>query len=140
MASAPFELHRFLTAQDLVYGRVLDELRAGRKTSHWMWFVFPQLRGLGKSEMATYYGLDGRAEATAYLDHPVLGARLRESTSVVNGLEGTTAERIFGTIDAMKFRSSTTLFELVGGGAEFSWALEKYFEGRRDERTVELAG
>jgi uncharacterized protein (DUF1810 family) len=104
-----------------------------------MWFVFPQLAGLGRSEMATYYGLDGRAEAAAYLHHPVLGARLRESTSIVNALEGLTVEQIFGVTDAMKFRSSMTLFELVAGdGSEFARALEKYFAAQRDTRTVAL--
>ena len=139
MAGTPFNLDRFLAAQAPVYARVLEELRAGRKTSHWMWFVFPQLAGLGRSEMATYYGLDGRAEAAAYLHHPVLGARLRESTSIVNALEGLTVEQIFGVTDAMKFRSSMTLFELVAGdGSEFARALEKYFAAQRDTRTVAL--
>lgn len=140
MASVLFNLDRFLNAQEPVYAAVLAELRAGRKLTHWMWFVFPQLTGLGRSEMAQYYGLDGLAEAAAYLRHPVLGARLRACTAIVNGLDGVTAVGIFGMPDALKFRSCTTLFELVEAGSEFSRALEKYFDGQRDERTLALAG
>lgn len=139
--AAPFNLDRFVAAQEPVYARGLDELRAGRKTSHWMWFVFPQLKGLGSSEMASYYGLDGLAEAASYLDHPVLARRLRECTAVVNALDGVTALQIFGASDTLKFRSCMTLFELVAGaGSEFSRALDQYFGGQRDERTLALAG
>ena len=139
MAGAPFDHDRFLAAQAPVYARVLDELRAGRKTSHWMWFIFPQLKGLGTSEMATFYGLDGLADARAYLQHPLLGARLRECTAIVGALDGVTAVSIFGMPDALKFRSCMTLFELAAGtGAEFSKALERYFGGGRDERTMAL--
>jgi uncharacterized protein (DUF1810 family) len=139
MASAPFNLDRFLAAQAPVYAQVLDELRAGHKTSHWMWFVLPQLKGLGRSEMAQYYGLDGLAEATAYLQHPVLGERLRECTASVNALTGVTADQVFGMPDTLKFRSCMTLFDLVAGtGSEFSRALEQYFGGERDERTLSL--
>jgi uncharacterized protein (DUF1810 family) len=104
-----------------------------------MWFVFPQLKGLGRSAMAREYGLDGLAEASAYLDHRLLGARLRECTDLVNAIDGSTASDIFGTIDAMKFRSSMTLFELVAGPASpFCRAIETYYAGQRDEATLSL--
>jgi uncharacterized protein (DUF1810 family) len=134
-----FDLDRFLTAQTPAYADALAELRTGRKLSHWMWFVFPQLKGLGRSETAAFYGLDGLAEATAYLQHPVLGARLRECTAIANALDGVAAVDVFGMPDALKFWSCMTLFELVRGpGSEFSRALEKYFEGERDPRTLSL--
>lgn len=136
---APFNLERFIAAQQPIYADVVSELRAGRKRSHWMWFIFPQLKGLGMSETARYYGLDGLDEATAYLAHAVLGQRLRECTAIVNVLHVVTALDIFGTTDTLKFRSSMTLFELVAGaGSEFSRALEQYFDGQRDERTLAL--
>jgi uncharacterized protein (DUF1810 family) len=136
-----FRLDRFIDAQAPVYAQVLAELRAGRKASHWMWFVFPQIHGLGRSEMAVHYALHGTDEAAAYLQHPVLGPRLRECTNVVNALNAVTAEDVFGPVDAMKFRSSMTLFELAAGShSEFSRALEKYFAGVRDELTLGLAG
>ena len=139
MASAPFDLERFLKAQELVYADVIAELRAGHKRRHWMWFVFPQLKELGASEMARHYGLDGLAEATAYLQHPVLGERLRECTAIVNALDGATAVGVFGMPDALKFRSCMTLFERVDGAdTEFSRAMETYFGGERDERTLSL--
>ena len=136
----PFDLDRFVTAQEPVYPAVVTELRAGRKHTHWMWFVFPQLRELGRSETAVFYGLDGPAEARAYFAHDVLGARLRECTRIVADLPpGATALGIFGATDAMKFRSCMTLFELVGQDAEvFADALDRYFEGVRDARTIEI--
>jgi uncharacterized protein (DUF1810 family) len=140
-SAASFTLERFVAAQAPVYDDVLEELRAGRKTSHWMWFVFPQLKGLGRSEMAREYGLDGLAEAAAYLDHAVLGSRLRECTDLVNAIDGSTASDIFGAVDAMKFRSSMTLFERVAGPASpFSRAIEKYYAGQRDDATLSLTG
>jgi uncharacterized protein (DUF1810 family) len=137
----PFNLDRFLAAQNPHYGRILGELRSGRKQSHWMWFVFPQLKGLGASRLADYYGIGGLSEAEAYLDHPVLGARLRECTTLVNGLHDATALQIFGMPDTLKFRSSMTLFEVpAGSGSVFAAALERYFEGQRDDRTLALLG
>ncbi|HWB18204.1 MAG TPA: DUF1810 domain-containing protein [Vicinamibacterales bacterium] len=137
--TAAFDLDRFVTAQAPIYARVLEELRAGRKTSHWMWFIFPQLRGLGLSDMAQYYGLDGRAEAAAYLDHPLLGEHLRECTAIVNGLERVSAHEVFGMPDTLKFRSSMTIFDLVAEPASvFAEALDKYFHGERDARTIAL--
>jgi uncharacterized protein (DUF1810 family) len=106
----PFDLERFVEAQQPVYARVLGELRAGHKTSHWMWFVFPQIAGLGGSPMAIRYAIASLAEARAYLGHPVLGPRLRECCEILEGLEGARAEEIFGYPDVLKLRSSLTLF------------------------------
>ena len=134
-----FDLSRFLEAQAGSYEQALRELRAGRKQSHWMWFVFPQFEGLGPSAMSRRYAIRSLAEARAYLDHPVLGLRLRECTAAVNRLEGSSIHEILGSPDDMKFGSSMTLFELVSAeGGEFAAALEKHFAGRRDERTLEL--
>src|SRR5690242_1687935 len=105
----------FIRAQDAVWGDVLSELRAGRKTTHWMWFVFPQLAALGRSSTAKFYGLENVAEAEAYLRHPVLGARLREATGIVNAVEGRSAHEIFGSPDDLKFRSCVTLFGRASG-------------------------
>ena len=133
------ELDRFLQAQENVYARALRELRAGRKVSHWMWFIFPQLEGLGVSEMSRRYAIRSIEEAREFLHHPVLGARLAECTEAVNDHDGLSARQIFGTPDDRKFRSSMTLFELVDcADSVFAAALEKYFAGERDARTIEL--
>ena len=135
---ADYDLQRFVDAQDLVYDDVLSELREGRKRSHWMWFIFPQLRGLGRSRLATSFGIDGLAEARAYLAHPVLGPRLRECTALVNRIDGRPIEGIFGDVDAVKFRSSMTLFSrATADDRVFLDALEKYFEGEPDRLTLE---
>ncbi len=135
----PYNLRRFVDAQDPVYARVCTELRDGRKTSHWMWFIFPQLRGLGQSQMAQTFGISSRAEAEAYLKHPVLGARLRECTRLVNLVQGRSIEEIFGYPDDLKFRSSMTLFASVAPeDTAFQDALEKYFGGESDARTIKL--
>jgi uncharacterized protein (DUF1810 family) len=134
-----YDLDRFLEAQEDVYEEALRELRAGRKVSHWMWFIFPQFDGLGMSETSRRYAIGSLDEARAYLRHPVLGARLTECTEAVNDLDGFTALQIFGTPDDRKFRSSMTLFELVSGPeSPFASALDKYFSGERDARTIEL--
>lgn len=136
--SDPFHLARFVAAQDGIYPRVVQELKAGRKRSHWMWFIFPQLQGLGTSEMARRYAIRGLDEARAYLAHPLLGTRLVECTRIVNGLHGSSALQIFGQPDDLKFHSSLTLFELAAGNhSEFSTALEKYFAGHRDPATLQ---
>lgn len=123
-----FDLQRFVAAQDPVFDRVVGELRAGRKQSHWMWFIFPQISGLGSSAMAQRYAIGSIDEAHAYLMHPVLGTRLRECTRIVNAVEGRRIEDIFGAPDDMKFHSSMTLFSIVAPeAAEFSEALAKYF-------------
>ncbi len=134
-----FQLRRFVDAQADVYADVLEELRAGRKQSHWMWFIFPQMKGLGRSEMALRYGIGSLEEATAYLRHPVLGPRLVECTELVNAVNGRTIREIFGTPDDMKFRSSMTLFVNAAEDDDvFCTALKKYFNGRPDPLTDEL--
>jgi uncharacterized protein (DUF1810 family) len=120
------ELQRFVDAQDPIYGRVCSELRRGRKETHWMWFVFPQMRGLGHSAMAYKYGIASQAEAEAYLRHPVLGPRLRECTGLVNQTAGTSIDEVFGYPDNLKFRSCMTLFaSATPDNAVFLKALEK---------------
>ena len=138
--SDSFALDRFVAAQAPVYAAVLQELGAGRKQSHWMWFVFPQLRGLGHSTMAERYGIASRAEAQAYLAHELLGARLRECTQLVLDVDHDDAHRIFGSPDDLKFRSSMTLFDAVAPGEVFGRAIERLYGGVRDPRTVELLG
>lgn len=134
----PFQLARFVAAQDGIYPQVVQEIRTGRKRSHWMWFIFPQLEGLGTSEMARRYAISGLPEAQAYLTHPLLGTRLIECTRIVNGLPGSSALQIFGHPDDRKLRSSLTLFELVAGNrSDFSSALDKYFAGQRDPATLQ---
>ena len=133
------DLERFLAAQDPVLDQVRAELAAGRKRSHWMWFVFPQLRGLGQSAMAQQYGLASLAEAHAYLAHPVLGKRLRDCTALVNAVQGRSAEEILGGVDALKFRSCMTLFAAAEpGDSVFRRALDRYYGGAEDPRTLEL--
>ena len=134
----PHHLQRFVEAQNRVYEQVCSELRKGQKESHWMWFVFPQLRGLGQSHMADLYGISGRDEAEAYLKHAVLGPRLLECTRLVNRVEGRTVHQIFGSPDDVKFRSSITLFALVAPeNRVFKDALQKYFGGEMDPLTVQ---
>ncbi len=138
MVADPHELQRFLDAQDRdgIYERALDELRAGRKSGHWIWFVFPQLRGLGHSSMAHRYGIASLAEARAYLDHVVLGPRLRECASALLENEGRSAEEVLGEVDAVKLRSSMTLFARAAGeGSVFQQVLDLYFDGTVDELT-----
>jgi uncharacterized protein (DUF1810 family) len=134
-----FNLARFVEAQEGVIGQVCAELHAGQKRSHWMWFVFPQIRGLGSSEMAVKYALSGREEARAYLDHPVLGPRLHECAAIVVEMDGKSVEEIFGYPDNLKFHSSMTLFAEVEGPSErvFHKALTKYFGGQADKATLE---
>jgi uncharacterized protein (DUF1810 family) len=135
------DLERFVEAQDAVYDTVRQELRAGRKATHWMWFVFPQLRGLGHSTTARYYGIGSTAEALAYLGHPVLGPHLRECVGLVLGAEGSSAHRIFGSPDDLKFRSSMTLFASVAPASSiFDQALKRFFAGEPDPLTVRLLG
>jgi len=135
----PYDLQRFVEAQDPVIDDVREELRSGRKRTHWMWFVFPQMEGLGKSRMAQRYAIASRGQAEAYLNHPTLGPRLRECTEIVNGVEGRSANDIFGSPDDLKFRSSITLFEAVGDDpAPFRTALDRYYDGERDSKTLEL--
>ena len=135
----PFDLSRFLTAQAPIFDTALEELRAGRKQSHWMWFIFPQLRGLGHSSMAQAYGIRSLDEARAYLAHPVLEPRLTLVTRTVQAVEGRSLNAIFGSPDDMKFRSSMTLFSLAAGGASpFDDALARWCAGQPDEATLSL--
>jgi uncharacterized protein (DUF1810 family) len=136
----PFNLERFVTAQSPVFDTVLNELRAGQKRSHWMWFIFPQLRGLGRSSMAEHYGISSLAEARAYLAHPVLGPRLDLCTRTVLDIEAPSLNAIFGSPDDMKFRSCATLFALASAERDnpFQRALDRWCNGRPDERTLAL--
>ena len=132
-------LQRFIDAQDPVYEEVLAELTAGQKTSHWIWFVFPQHKELGRSAMAQHYGIASKEEAQAYWQHPVIGARLRECIELVLAVKGKTAFQIFGSPDDLKFRSSLTLFSQAEPAEPlFKRALAKYFGGIGDSRTLEL--
>ena len=132
------DLRRFVVAQDPVIEQVRRELRAGSKLSHWMWFVFPQLRGLGSSGMAQRYAIASLDEARAYLEHPVLGERLLDCTRIVNRVEDRSLGAIFGSPDDVKFRSSMTLFAAVRGATVFDEALAKFCGGVPDRRTLEL--
>ncbi|WP_454632817.1 DUF1810 domain-containing protein [Bradyrhizobium cenepequi] len=135
-----FDLARFVDAQAPVYRQVVAELGRGRKQSHWMWFIFPQLAGLGFSAMAQRFAIAFRDEATAYLQHDILGPRLLECTRLVNAVEGKTIREILGSPDDLKFRSSMTLFAAVSSAPEFPVALNKYYGGEADPRTLELLG
>lgn len=136
----PFDLDRFIAAQDRIYDDVLRELRAGRKASHWMWFIFPQLKELGRSDTSRFYGIATLDEARAYAGHPVLGARLRECTQLVNAHAGTPLDVILGHVDALKFRSSMTLFAQATQDAVFTTALAAFCAGLPDEATLDLLG
>jgi uncharacterized protein (DUF1810 family) len=134
----PFDLDRFVIAQNQVYSAVLEELQQGRKQSHWIWYIFPQVEGLGYSSMANKYGICSRPEAEAYLAHPVLAPRLVKCTELVNGVNGRSIEEIFGQTDALKFRSSMTLFGAVASDKKiFLEALNKYFGGQQDQLTLD---
>jgi len=134
-----YDLERFVTAQEPVYDQVLAELRHGRKRSHWMWFIFPQLDGLGRSPTARYYAIRGRGEARQYLAHPLLGARLRECTEALLALPAPSISDILGFPDDLKFRSSMTLFsEMSEPDSVFATALDRFFGGKPDDQTLQL--
>lgn len=136
-----FNLQRFVDAQAPVYESVVDELRAGAKRSHWIWFIFPQLKGLGRSATAARFAISSLAEAHEYLNHDVLGARLRECTRLVNAIEGASADEIFGWPDNVKVRSSITLFaRATDDNADFVDLLDKFYGGQEDPATVALLG
>ncbi|MBB4066139.1 DUF1810 domain-containing protein [Gellertiella hungarica] len=135
--SDPFDLRRFIEAQAGTYETALAEIRRGRKETHWMWFVFPQLAGLGHSATARHYAIRSLGEARAYLGHPLLGARLRECVAALAALDRPDADLVFGSVDALKLRSSLTLFAAAGGGSLFADALGRWFGGP-DERTRAL--
>ncbi|MEM7446596.1 MAG: DUF1810 domain-containing protein [Pseudomonadota bacterium] len=133
----PFDLQRFVDAQEPVIDRVRVELRAGRKASHWMWFIFPQVAGLGRSPMAQHYAISSLAEAQAYLDHSLLGTRLRDCTRLVLDIKDRTSHQIFGSLDDVKFRSSMTLFAQVDLTGLFDQALTQFCGGEPDPATLE---
>ncbi len=133
-------LDRFIEAQDRIWPAPLDEIRAGRKITHWMWFVWPQLRGLGRSEMALHYGIRDLDEARAYLADPVLGPRLKEISEAILLHEEKDAAAVLGPVDAMKLRSSATLFEAAGGDDVFCRLLDAFFAGQRCEATLNMIG
>ena len=132
------QLDRFIKAQENTYLVALKEIKNGRKQSHWMWYIFPQIKGLGMSETSRYYGIDGEEEAKAYLDNEILGSRLREITSELLKLNIDNPVDIFGTIDTMKLKSSMTLFDYVSDDKIFSQVLNKYYNGEIDEKTILL--
>lgn len=138
MPSDRFDLARFVAAQAATFDAALAEIRSGAKRSHWMWFVFPQYAGLGHSAMAQRYAIRSLDEARAYLAHPLLGARLRLCVAALDGLDGATAEAVFGAVDAAKLRSSLTLFGLASDEPLFGAALERWFGGVADDRTLAL--
>ncbi|NOQ80755.1 MAG: DUF1810 family protein [Gammaproteobacteria bacterium] len=134
-----FNLERFIEAQHQMYDDVINELKNGQKRSHWMWFIFPQVKGLGNSAIAQKYAINSEGEAYAYLSHPILGKRLRECTKLVVDLTGKTANKIFGYPDVLKFKSSMTLFKHVATDAElFQKAIDKYFNGTEDQLTIDI--
>ncbi|WP_166367148.1 DUF1810 domain-containing protein [Pseudomonas akapageensis] len=139
--SDPYDLQRFVDAQEPTFERAMEELRTGHKRSHWMWFIFPQLEGLGHSEMAWRYAICDRKEALAYLDHPLLGTRLEACTRAVIELQGRTAREIFGTPDDLKLRSCMTLFATVAPEREvFQQVLDGFYQGKGDVKTLSLLG
>jgi uncharacterized protein (DUF1810 family) len=133
-----FDLERFIAAQDLVYTAVLDELRRGRKQAHWIWFIFPQVEGLGHSATAHHYAIRAREEAAAYIAHPLLSARLLECTELVLSHVGKTANQIFGSPDNLKFCSSMTLFAAVSSRSIFQAALDQFYMGVQDGSTLAI--
>ena len=134
-----YDLQRFVEAQNPVISQVKQELGSGEKRTDWMWYVFPQVAGLGSSRRAQRYAISSREEAEAYLEHPILGPRLRECTEIVNGVEGGSANDIFGSPDDLKFRSSMTLFDAVADDSTpFRTALEQYFDNDPDQKTLEF--
>lgn len=139
MNTDPFRLSRFVDAQQGVYEQALAEIRLGAKRTHWMWFIFPQIAGLGSSAMARHFAIGSLAEARAYLRHPTLGPRYEECVAALQKLDHTTAEQVFGSIDAMKLRSSLTLFGRAEEKLAFKAAIRRWF-GSPDERTIEILG
>ncbi|MHB8283879.1 MAG: DUF1810 domain-containing protein [Caulobacteraceae bacterium] len=138
MTNDPHNLQRFVSAQDSVFEAALQELRAGKKRSHWMWFVFPQLKGLGMSSTAQFYGIGGLDEATAYLAHPVLGPRLEAAVAALQACSGGSLHAVLGSPDDLKFRSSMTLFAVTAPNGPYRAALERWCDGASDPRTLAL--
>jgi uncharacterized protein (DUF1810 family) len=138
-SSDPYDFSRFLRAQEIDYDQALSEIRSGRKRTHWMWYIFPQLAGLGSSSTAQHYAITSANEARAYLNHPVLGSRLEECAEAVLQVEGRSAQEIFGSPDDLKLRSCASLFACVSPpGSVFERLLEKYYQGEPDSKTMTL--
>lgn len=133
-------LERYIDAQERMYDRALEEVKNGKKVTHWIWYIFPQIKGLGTSNKSIYYGIDSQEEAEAYLRHPILGARLREITSVFLNLNRVNAKDVFGELDAMKVRSCMTLFDEVADDNLFQKVIDRYFNGCKDISTLKLLG
>jgi uncharacterized protein (DUF1810 family) len=138
MSADPFNLSRFVSAQAGTFGAAMEEIRAGRKRTHWMWFVFPQLKGLGVSLTAQFYGISGLEEATAYLEHPVLGPRLETAVAAVQASPAASLHQLFGSPDDLKFHSSMTLFAVAGPAGAYQAALDRWFGGEADHGSVAL--
>ena len=138
LSKDPYDLDRFVRAQAADYDQALSELRDGKKQSHWMWYIFPQIEGLGQSTMSRRYSIKSAAEARVYLDHPILGPRLSECAAVVHNIVGCSALEIFGSPDDLKLRSCATLFARVSRDGVFERVLQKYFNGQYDEETLRL--
>jgi uncharacterized protein (DUF1810 family) len=138
IGSDPFDLERFVDAQTYGYAQALEEVRRGRKQSHWMWYVFPQATGLGTSTMALRYAIRSMDEARNYLAHPILGNRYIECVEALQDLQNANAEVVFGVVDAMKLRSSLTLFERAGAAPVVAAALDRWFDGQRDAATLAI--
>jgi uncharacterized protein (DUF1810 family) len=139
--SDPFDLQRFVSAQEAIYPDVLAELHDGRKRTHWMWFIFPQIHGLGYSPTSKHYAIKSGEEARDYLNHPVLGKRLIECAEAILSVQGRSASAIFGSPDDMKLKSSMTLFDAVSPpGSIFARVLDRYFQGQRDRKTLDTLG
>ena len=139
MVDDSINLQRFVEAQEGIYDDALAEIRRGAKRGHWMWYIFPQMQRLGRSEMAQRFGIESLDEAWAYLAHPLLGPRLRECVQAIQDLTGKSAVEVFGEVDAMKLRSSLTLFSRADGGPIFGAAVERWF-GSMDQRTLDILG
>lgn len=134
-----YNLDRFVDAQKFDYSYALEEMRNGRKTSHWMWYIFPQLKHLGRSTVAEYYGIEDLEEARAYLSHPILGERLKEISEVLLSIESNDPYEVMGSVDGLKLRSSMTLFaEVEGNGSVFEKVIDKFYGGNKDEYTLRI--
>lgn len=135
-----YDLNRFITAQERSYDAALSEIRSGRKRTHWMWYIFPQIEGLGRSSTAQYYAISDLQEAKEYYAHPVLGPRLVEISEALLSLDGDNATTVMGYPDDLKLKSSMTLFAIASGNSVFTKVLDKYFDGRQDRWTVKILG
>lgn len=140
MTGDPFNLQRFVQAQAGVFENAVEELRAGRKRTHWMWFIFPQLKGLGVSSTAQFYGLGSREEAAAYLDHPVLGPRLEAAVAALQSCTAASLHAVFGSPDDLKFRSCMTLFAFLAPDGPYQASLDRWCGGKADPQTLALLG